>query len=153
LSRLVPAVFAFLVLASPGALKANAAELANGTISLDLEVTSDGIPTIAGAKWIATGKPVFADAGFPDGLSAWVPAALLPGRNETFAPPVWSVPAADKLFIARASLSLPSSLKVTWIVELAKQGSLFRLHVDYENKRAKPMAIQWFPCWSASWAL
>src|SRR5262249_55493831 len=153
LFRPLASVFFFLVFLAAGASRVNAAELANDTISLDLEITANGIPTIAGAKWISTGKPIFTDAGLSDGLSAWMPESLLPGRHQTVEPPVWSVSSADRILTARATLSLPSSLKVTWVVELAKQGSLFRLHVDYQNVRSKPVPVQWFPTWSASWAL
>ena len=153
LSRLLAAVFFFFVFPATGALTARGAELANGTISLDLGVNGDGIPIIAGAKWVATGTPILTDAGLSDDLSSWVPSALLPGHNQELDPPVWSVTAGDKLLIAKASLSLPSGLKVTWVVELVKAGSLFRLHVDYQNNRPKPMPVQWFPAWSASWTL
>jgi hypothetical protein len=127
--------------------------MANDTIRLELGVTSDGIPTIASANWIATGNPIFTDADIAGGLSSWVPASLLPGPNEALAPAAWSTTQGDKLLVGKASLSLPKGLKVTWVVELAKQGSLFRLHVDYENDRTKAMQVQWFPAWSASWTL
>ena len=147
-----PAVF-FVALLMFGALPAKATDLANDTIRLDLETTSEGIPTIASATWKASGKQIFADAGLAGDLASWVPDSLLPAQNQTFDPAVWSISSADKFIVAKASLSLPSSLKVTWVIELAKSGSLFRLHVDYENTRKKRMPVQWFPAWSASWTV
>src|SRR5215471_10726690 len=147
-----PALF-FVALLMFGALPAKAADLANDTIRLDLETTSEGIPTIASATWKASGKQIFADAGLAGDLASWVPDSLLPAQNQTFDPAVWSISSADKFIVAKASLSLPSSLKVTWVIELAKSGSLFRLHVDYENTRKKRMPVQWFPAWSASWTV
>ena len=153
MSRPLIAVFFLLGCLLIGPFAANAAELVNDTVRLELGVTSDGIPAIASASWIATGSPIFSDANQAGGLSSWVPASLLPANNQTLETPTWSVSEADKLLIARASLSLPSGLKVTWVVELAKSGSLFRVHVDYENDRKKSMTIPWFPTWSASWTL
>jgi hypothetical protein len=136
-----------------GALPARATDLANDTIRLDLETTSDGIPTIASANWKASGKQIFADTGLADNLASWVPDSLLPAQNQIFEPAAWSISTQDKFIVAKASISLPSALKITWVIELVKSGSLFRLHVDYENGRTKPMAIQWFPAWSASWTV
>jgi len=153
LVRPLAMVFFFCVLLVPGALTAIATELANGTISLDLDVSPDGITTIASAKWATTGKPIFTDAGLAGDLSSWVPDSLLPGRDETFNPPVWSISQGDNLIIGKATLTLPSAVKVTWVSELAKQGSLFRLHVKYENARRKRLSVQWFPTWSASWTV
>jgi hypothetical protein len=153
LARPLAAVVLFATLFIFGALPAKATDLANDTIRLDLETTSNGVPVIAGANWKTSGKPIFADTGLAGDLSSWVPDSVLPAQNQTFDPAVWSVTQDDKFIVARASLSLPSSLKVTWVIELAKSGSLFRLHVDYQNARKKRMAIEWFPAWSASWTV
>ncbi len=62
---------------------ANGAELNNDTLRLTLSVTSDGIPIIEKGEWVATGLPVFTNFNTPDGLSAWLPAALIPGPGRS----------------------------------------------------------------------
>src|SRR6185369_6559085 len=60
---------------------ASAQDLSNDTVHLRLNVTPEGVPVIEEARWIATGRTIFRDLGTPDGLSAFVPAQLLPAVN------------------------------------------------------------------------
>ncbi|UCD28952.1 MAG: alpha-galactosidase, partial [Planctomycetota bacterium] len=44
-------------------------------------------------------------------------------------------------------------LKMTRAVELAGQGSMFRMYVRLSNNGRSPKAVEWFPGWRASWKL
>lgn len=61
------------------AMAAQAQELSNGTLSLRLNVTPEGVPVIEEGVWQSTGATVFRDMGTPEGLRAWLPAPLTPG--------------------------------------------------------------------------
>src|SRR5262249_32491910 len=39
----------------------------------------------------------------------------------------------------------------TWVVELPKKGQLIRLHVRIMNRGKKPLSIETYPSWLASW--
>ena len=128
---------------------AQAQELSSDTLRLQLNVTPEGIPVIEEAVWRATGQTAFRDLGTPDGLAAWVPEALIPEALTTT--PVWSITESDYLTSAEAGCDLVDGMRITWIVELPKQGQLFRLHVRLTNGGKKALAVDWFPAWSASW--
>jgi Melibiase len=131
------------------ALAAHAQELSNGTLGLKLNVTPQGIPVIEEAVWQATGQTVFRDMGTPEGLSAWVPEALIPEAQTKTA--VWTITEGDDFTTAEATCELTGKIFVTWIVELPKQGQLLRLHVRLSNGGKKVRAIDSFPAWVANW--
>lgn len=132
---------------------ANGAELSNDTLRLTLGVTSEGIPVIEKGEWVATGLPVFTNLSTPDGLSAWLPASLIPGPGEANNHVSWHVFEGSNFFVARATREIANEVRVSWVVELAKQGSLFRLHVRLKNLNQQPQAVEWFPTWMATWNL
>ncbi|MFH1740019.1 MAG: alpha-galactosidase [bacterium] len=39
---------------------------------------------------------------------------------------------------------------MTWVVELAHSGSLFRMHIRMKNLSNNPKSVEWFPIWTAS---
>src|SRR6266567_2515863 len=131
------------------ALTAQSQELSNDALRLKLKVTPEGVPAIEEAVWQATGQRVFSDMGTPDGLSAWVPEALIPEAQT--ATPVWTITEGDDLTTAEATCELTDNILITWIVELPKQGQLFRLHVRLTNRGKRERAFDSFPAWSASW--
>ncbi|HJQ23488.1 MAG TPA: alpha-galactosidase [Blastocatellia bacterium] len=131
------------------ALQSSAQELSNDRLTLRLGVTPEGIPIIKEAVWQATGQFAFRDLGTPDGLNDWVPAALIPTTATT--PSAWEVSEADDWTTAEASRDLANNLRLTWIVELPKQGQLFRLRMRLTNNSKKARAVEWFPTWAASW--
>jgi len=131
------------------ALAAQAQELGNDTVLLQLSVTPEGIPVIEEAIWLATGQTAFRDLGTPDGLGAWVPASLIPSAQT--APVIWSITEGDDLTTAEATRELNNKMRITWIVELPKRGQLFRLRIRLTNGGKKARAVDWFPAWSASW--
>jgi hypothetical protein len=130
-------------------LAAQAQELSNDTLRLKLNVTPEGIPVIEEAVWQATGQTVFRDMGTPDGLRAWVPETLIPEAQTTKA--VWSITEGDDLTTAEATCELTDKVLITWIVELPKQGQLFRLHIRLTNRGKRARAFDSFPAWLASW--
>jgi hypothetical protein len=132
---------------------ASGAELNNDTLRLTLGVTGDGVPVIERGEWVATGQPVFTNLSTPGGLSAWLPGALIPGQGEANKHVSWHVFEGRDFFVAKATREIANEIRVSWVVELAKQGSLFRLHVRLKNFSQQSQAIDWFPAWVATWDL
>jgi Melibiase len=131
------------------ACAASAQELSSDTLRLRLGVTSEGIPIIKEAVWQATGQVAFRDLGTSDGLSAWVPASLIPATPGE--PATWSITEGENLTTAEATLELVNKMRITWIIDLPKQGQLFRLRVRLTNGSKKARLVDWFPAWSARW--
>jgi melibiase-like protein len=142
-----------LVLCFAGALAyagaAQAQELSNDTLRLKLNVTLEGIPVIEEAVWEETGETVFRDLGTPEGLSEWIPEGLNPEGQTATA--FWAITEGDDLTTAEATCQLANKIFITWIVELPKQGQLFRVHVRLTNRGKKARAFDSFPAWLASW--
>ncbi len=132
---------------------ANGAELNNNTLRLTLGVTGDGMPVIEKGEWVATGLPVFTNLSTPDALSAWLPTALIPGVGEANGHVSWHIFEGRDFFVAKATREIANEIRMSWVVELAKQGSLFRLHVRLKNSGQQSRAIDWFPAWTATWNL
>ncbi|MEN3335282.1 MAG: alpha-galactosidase [Blastocatellia bacterium] len=131
------------------AFAAQAQELSNDALTLRLNVSPEGIPIIKEAVWQATGQVAFRDMGTPEGLGAWVPASLIPTTQTT--PPTWSISEGDTFTTAEASRELVNKMRITWVIELPKEGQLFRLRIRLTNDGKKARAVDWFPAWSANW--
>ena len=134
-------------------------EFGNGTLGLTLEAPADSVPHIAAGTWSESGALLFEQASPVPSLADWWPAGLLPvgadGRvtGREVAADGW-VRQDDALFLrAEAARALAGGLVATWVVELARQGTLFRLHVRLDNNSTESRSVQWFPLWSADWDL
>jgi hypothetical protein len=129
---------------------ASAQVLSNDSLNLNLGVSREGIPIIKEAVWKETGRSAFRDAGTPDGLGAWVPASLIPAAGGEA--PAWGITEDDNMITAQATRPLAAKMFITWIIELPKQGSLFRLRVRLTGgKQARD--VEWFPAWAANWQM
>lgn len=148
-ARLLQGLVFCLAWALALAFQAQAQELSNDTLRLQLGITPEGIPVVKEALWKATGQTVFRDLGTSAGLGAWVPAALIPTAQG--ASPTWSVAEGEDFSTAEATCELANKMQMTWIVELPKQGQLFRLRIRLTNGGKKARIVDWFPAWSASW--
>ncbi|HMG34078.1 MAG TPA: alpha-galactosidase [Blastocatellia bacterium] len=131
---------------------AQAAELNNGTISLQLGVDSAGVPSIRDASWVETGAQIFSDQELEDGLNAWVPRALIPASGLKIKGDPWVISDGAVFTRAEATGKLAGGVRITWVVELANSGSILRLHVRLKNSALMSQAIDWFPVWAASWS-
>src|SRR5918912_4009357 len=80
---------------------ASAQVLSNDRLYLNLGVSREGIPIIKEAVWKDTGLSAFRDAGTPNGLSAWVPASLIPA--DAGEAPAWSITEGDDMVTAEAT--------------------------------------------------
>ena len=129
-------------------LAVNGAELNNGTIKLELSSDSNGVPFIKQGVWVDSGSQAFSDVGPPDGLSSWVPDRFV--SDHMHGPVYWRMTSDANFLRGEAMRTLPGGLRVTWVVELAKEGSLFRLHVRMKNVGREAMSIEWFPAWVAT---
>src|SRR5690349_14734735 len=96
------------------AFAASAQELSNDCLTLRLGISHEGIPIIKEAVWKDTGRSAFRDAGTPDGLAAWVPAALIPG--EASDAPAWSIKEDEQMITAEATRPLAGKMLITWII-------------------------------------
>jgi hypothetical protein len=149
---------AFLTVMALGPVSARAdglssIQLANDTIQLNLGVSSAGVPVIESAQKIETGDSLFSDAGEPSGLSGWFPHGLVPNAKASVTSALWTASESNDFLVAQASLNLAKGLTATWVVELARTGSLFRMHVMLVNNGPKKQSIASYPVWNASWTL
>jgi len=127
---------------------AAAADLDNGVIRLSLESADDGAAVVSEGVWADTGRPFFTDAGkLP--LNAWVPTELLP--DEAGGVPPWRLTDEGPFRRGELSRRLARGLALTWVVELAKHGSLIRMHVRMQNLGDERVPVPWFPVWTARW--
>jgi Melibiase len=124
-------------------------ELSNDSLTLRLNVTPQGIPIISEAVLQATGQLMFRDLGTPDGLSAWVPESLIPATQTM--PTAWNIINGETFTTAEATCELANKMRLTWIIDLPKQGQLFRLRIRLTNGGKKARSVNWFPAWSANW--
>lgn len=129
--------------------QADSFELSNGSVLLDLDTNDEGLPIISQAVWADTDQQIFREVDLSASLADWVPAELIPSRGETA---IWRITEDDNFIRAQASLPLLRGLIITWVVELAWQGSLMRLHVRIENAGDQAQEIKWFPVWSGTWS-
>jgi hypothetical protein len=141
-----PARFLFALLLACASV-APCATLRNKIIRLELGATSEGVPAITKAAWVASGATLLADAG--GGLSAWLPDDLAAHARHGRAR--WTVSEDAVFHRATSSLLLTGGLRVTWIVELARSSALMRMRVGMKNESASPRSIEWFPAWAANW--
>jgi len=129
---------------------AGAAALANKTLRLELGVNSSGLPAITQGVWSATNQTAFTNVDSSD-LSAWLPEALIPSDGLKVKPDPWKVTQSDGFIVGEACGSLADGLKITWVVELSKYSSLFRVHVRLANKGEMSQSVEWFPAWTGTW--
>ena len=130
---------------------ASAAELRNDSIRLKLGMTGDGVPKISQASWVETGDPIFIAAEPAGGIGDWLPDTMTSTAGVPPQTPKWYVYERANFFRGVASRDFAGGLTVTWIVDLAKTGSLFRVHVRMRNSGVEPLAVKWFPGWTAKW--
>jgi hypothetical protein len=128
-------------------------ELSNNTVRLKLGVTNEHVPTIEAATWVKTGEAIFSDLGTPDGLKSWIPESLITSGGIALDKEPWQVSEDGHFLVARAKGKLANGLNIVWVVELAKQGALLRLHVCLKNTTDQAQEIGWFPAWVAAWKL
>lgn len=142
---------AWIIALSVGTCRgADAPSLRNGTLALKLGTDSAGIPFIARVDGSGDGLNALAGDPTSDGWTAWIPADLVP-KSEGQS--TWQLTDDAVFHRAEATRELTEGLRITWVVELARQGALFRMHVSLTNRGQRPKAIRWFPAWAASWRL
>jgi hypothetical protein len=130
------------------AVLASGEELAGDTLRVELGVNSQGIPVVEGAQWTASGLPAFNEVS-SDGLDSWLAGQSI--ASDAGDPDGWAISTNGVLLTGQATRTLASGLKITWIVELTKNGSLLRLHVQLLNTAEGSRAVDSFPIWTGSW--
>jgi alpha-galactosidase len=126
--------------------------LTNGRIQLRLGIGAQGTPLIEDVIWVESGQRIFAAAPREDGLRAWAPDALIP-REPPAEPTAWRVTEDDVFKRAELDRRLAGGMHITWVVELAQSGSLFRMFVRMTNKGDSAIPVDWFPCWNGRWTI
>ena len=53
---------------------ANAAQLNNGIVKLELGASPEGIPVIVGGSWVQTGQAFLTDDGSIQDMQSWIPS-------------------------------------------------------------------------------
>jgi len=127
------------------------AELNNHTLRLFLDVAPDGIAVIKSATWAADNETILKAVDDHKGLEGWWPSNLIPA--EVSEPIGWHISESPHFLRAQAQRNLVNGLKKTWIVELPKQGSMFRMYVQLINNGSEAKAVEQFPGWRARWRL
>jgi hypothetical protein len=135
---------------SLSAISAQGADLQNKIIKLTLGFTPNGVPVIERGIWKKNGQPVFTDNLASDTLEEWIPEKFIPAEL----PPIeWQISEDFNFVRAEASRYLLNGLRVTWIVELTRTSSMFRMKMRLENTKAQSLGIKWFPTWNANWQM
>ena len=133
-------------------LTAEPMTLANDAVQLRLGLSDKGLPVIQEAAWKDTGTPFLSDLG--SDLGENVPQPLQPpqesGRDALDGGP-WKQVDGDHFLRAECERQLACDVRLTWAVELAKQGSLIRLHRRMTNGGEEACPVEWFPVWAARW--
>src|ERR1700720_3701212 len=132
---------------------ANAAELTNGSFRIELGTSASGLPIITQGTWVETNAPAFTDAGDAFDLSSWLPEELIPSGDVKVKTDPWKVTEDDSFVVGQACESLANGIRITWVVELSKFSSMFRLHVRLTNRGQMSQAVDWFPSWGATWQI
>jgi hypothetical protein len=123
-------------------------KLDNGTLQLTLDNAQTRVPQISRAMWSSNGKPVFINATTQQDLTAWLPEDLIPPENGEIA---WRAIEHTAFLHAEATKELAHGLVVTWTVDLAREGSLFRTQIKLKNAGDSPHKVNWFPIWCDAW--
>ena len=132
------------------AASAEAAELANEKMRLTLGFTPSGVPVIENAGWTETGELIFTDSMAADNLDKWIPEKYIPA---TLPPSYWRLRSGLTFHRGEATLELLNGLRMTWIVELARDEAIFRLRVRMQNLSDAPIGIKWYPAWNGEWQM
>jgi alpha-galactosidase len=124
-------------------------ELSNGALTLRLGVNSAGVPFVASAAWCGKDAPLFEARTTESGWAGRAPEGLHPEDGHTEG---WRR-VDDPVFLrAESNRVLAKGLTMTFIVELAREGSLFRQFVRMANTGDESRPVEWFPVASLSWA-
>ena len=129
----------------------NRVELKNDRICLELDTNDFGIPFISKGYWTETGKIIFNNAtDFK--ITDWLPENISSQNeiNKRESNHLWKTHKDSKFIKATATRTF-GTVKVTWVVELARENSLFRSYVQLLNEGDKDLPIEWFPVWMANW--
>lgn len=120
-------------------------ELQNQSLCVILD-QKNGLPVIESCAWREDGKTIFASAAMPQGWEEWA-------IRETGDSAVWKIGEDENFTRAQWSGVLANGLTICWTVELPKQTPILRLSARVTNPANAPVAVKWFPVWSASWNL
>src|SRR5215467_10894080 len=107
---------------------AHGQELSNDTIRLQLGESPDGIPMIEEAVWLETGQAAFRRVEGSGILSDWFADSLIQNNKLNGSGSPWEITESPSFYTAEATRRFASGLEVTWVAELARTGSLIRLH-------------------------
>lgn len=126
---------------------ATAAVVRNDEIQLELGITPGGQPVITKAVSLRDGHLLFQHKAPFYFVETWGPQELRASTNTS----TWEVE-SDPLFErARFSVDLENGLRRTHVVELAKQGTLFRIYMTLEHAGTDSIHVDWYPVWKTTW--
>jgi len=132
---------------------ANGAELTNGSFRIELGTSPSGLPIVTQGNWVGSDVPAFTDSGDSLDLTSWLPETLIPDGSAKIKSDPWKLSENDSFVLGQACANLSNGIKLTWIIELSKVSSLFRLHVRLTNHSVATQTIDWFPAWAAAWQI
>jgi hypothetical protein len=144
---------AIALFAPPAKAASNEVVLSNPSIEITLGISSGGVPVIVNAKHTKTAQSLLSDMGLPGGLSAWLPPNSIASQKAKPYPASWELSENDAFQIGKATRGAGGGLQITWVVELAKHSSLFRMRVILTNGGKTSASVDWYPVWNAWWQL
>ena len=124
-----------------------AQSLQNQSILLELGVTPSGSPQLKRAKSLQTDQLIFEHQSPYFFMDDWGPQELNAATKKS----TWELESDKLLERARFSVDLENGLVQSHIVELAKQGSLFRISMTLENTGDDSIHVDWYPVWKTTW--
>lgn len=127
-----------------------AVSLSNDNIQLKLDVTPGSQLIITKAVSLTDGGIIFQHKAPFYFMENWGPQELRTSARKNVR---WSVESNDLFERAHFSLDLKNGLRRTHIVELAKQGTLFRISMTLENNDADSVHVDWYPVWKTTWEI
>lgn len=110
-------------------------ELSNGSVSVHLGLSEEGLPCISSVRFLPLGPTVLRETQAESRRAAW------------------ETTEDSHLYRAKAEYLGPAGLPATRVVELTKDGSLIRTFVELSNPGSAPVSVETYPVWKASWSL
>ncbi len=121
--------------------------LRNESIQLELAVTPGGSPMIQRAIFSGNDRVIFENSSPYFFMDRWGPQQLSKAVNQ----PAWELNQDNQFKRAFFSVRLKNGIRRTHVIELAREGTLFRIFMKLENSGDEPVYVDWYPVWKTTW--
>ena len=125
----------------------SAQSLQNQSLQLELTTTPVGSPQIQRAVSMQDGRVIFEYQSPYVFMGNWGPHEL----SAATAKSAWEMESGELFERARFPVNLANGIRRTHVVELVKEGTLFRLLMILENNGDDSVHVDWYPVWKTTW--